>query len=192
MLFGGLAVATAAGSFERQSTVPVLDRSDAEPFSRSAPCVLKDGDGFRAWYWCCERWTRQDDWVHYNNVIRHARSSDGIHWSPAGDLCLSPGDGDEYALGRPWVIRDGDRYRMWFSARSTGDVTYRIGYAESGDGVVWSRDDAAGGLEPSGTGWDSDMVCHPCVVDAHGSRYLFYNGNAHGAGGFGYAVLDAD
>jgi hypothetical protein len=34
------------------------------------------------------------------------------------------------------------------------------------------------------------MICFPCVVDVRGRRYMFYNGNRHGATGFGYAVLD--
>jgi hypothetical protein len=81
---------------------------------------------------------------------------------------------------------------MWFAVRSRGVVTYRIGYAESSDGLVWIRKDSEGGLGPSQSGWDSEMVCHPCVVDVRGARYLFYNGNDHGAGGFGCAVLDQD
>ena len=46
---------------------------------------------------------------------------------------------DEYAISRPCVVRDADGYRMWFAAR--GD-RYRIGYAESDDGIEWRRDDA--------------------------------------------------
>jgi hypothetical protein len=36
------------------------------------------------------------------------------------------------------------------------------------------------------------MVCYPFVIDAAGKRYLFYNGNRHGATGFGYAILEQD
>jgi hypothetical protein len=82
------------------------------------------------------------------------------------------------------VIKDGDLYRMWFSAR--GDA-YRIGYAESRDGVQWVRDDAAAGLSSSGD-WDAEMQAYPAVFDHDGDRYLLYNGNDYGRTGVGWAI----
>jgi hypothetical protein len=190
LLFTGLAESPdGVQPFERVSPVPVLDRTAAEPFSRSAPCVLRDGDGFRAWYWSCERWTREGDWVHYNNVVREATSADGVQWAAAGEPLLRP-EGDDYSIGRPWVMRDSDLWRMWYSIRSSG-APYRIGYAESGDGRAWERRDQAAGLERGPDAWDEEMVCFPCVVDAGGQRLMFYNGNRHGATGFGVAVLES-
>ena len=46
-------------------------------------------------------------------------------------------------MGRPCVVHDRDRYRMWFCAR--GDA-YRLAYAESTDGLNWERDDANAAL----------------------------------------------
>ena len=66
-----------------------------------------------------------------------------------------------------------------------------IGYAESDDGLHWVRKDAEVGTGKSDTGWDSEMICYPCVVDVKGRRYMFYNGNRHGSTGFGYAVLES-
>jgi hypothetical protein len=74
---------------------------------------------------------------------------------------------------------------MWFCAR--GD-SYRLGYAESADGLAWERHDERAGLEPSDEGWDSEMIAYPCVFDRHGERYLFYNGNGYGETGIGYAI----
>ena len=34
------------------------------------------------------------------------------------------------------------------------------------------------------------MLCFPAVIDVHGQRLMFYNGNRHGATGFGVAVLE--
>lgn len=191
LLFTGLATrAGAVGPFARHARIPVLDRTDVEPFSRSAPCVLHDEGRWRVWYWSCERWVAEPDRTRYRTVVKHAESADGIHWSDAGTTCLDPPEHDDYAVGRPWVVRDADRYRMWYSIRSRGETTYRIGYAESPDGLEWAREDAAGGLLPAADGWDSEMTCFPCVVDAGGRRLLFYNGNRHGATGFGVAELD--
>jgi hypothetical protein len=191
MLFGGLATSADGSSFQKVSRVPILERTDAEPFSRSAPCVLAVEGGYRMWYWSCLRWTEGGGGMHYNNVIRHARSADGVRWESQGDVCLEPDWSLEYSLGRPWVLHEGGLYRMWFSVRSE-EQPYRLGYAESRDGLVWTRRDEVVGLDRSASGWDAEMVCYPCVVDAGGNRYLFYNGNRHGATGFGYAVLEQD
>jgi hypothetical protein len=79
---------------------------------------------------------------------------------------------------------------MWYSIRSR-TRPYRLGYAESADGLQWTRHDAEVGLARSPAGWDSEMVCYPAVIDVRGRRLLFYNGNRHGATGFGVAVLEA-
>jgi hypothetical protein len=80
---------------------------------------------------------------------------------------------------------------MWFSVRSHSRP-YRIGYAESADGRRWERMDHRAGIAASASGWDSEMICYPAVIDAGGRRLLFYNGNRHGATGFGVAVLEQD
>jgi hypothetical protein len=74
---------------------------------------------------------------------------------------------------------------MWFSVRG---AHYRIGYAESKDGLSWIRDDAAGGLPPSRAGWDSKMTAYPCVMRRGEVLYMLYNGNDYGATGIGVAV----
>jgi predicted GH43/DUF377 family glycosyl hydrolase len=192
MLFTGLARCDpSAGRWERHSRTPVLDRTGAEPFSRSAPWVVREGGRFRMWYWSCVRWAPTPAGAHYNNVILHAASDDGIHWQGDGRLCLSPSAPGEYALGRPAVVRDGGLYRMWFSARSHPDG-YAIGYAESPDGLDWVRKDEQVGIHRSDEGWDAEMICYPAVIDAGGRRLMFYNGNRHGATGFGVAVLEDD
>lgn len=192
MLFAGLAVWNEdRGVFCRQQETPVLDRTISEPFSRAAPFVLPVSGGFRAWYWSCVGWTEGPEGVHYNNVIRTATSTDGRVWDAETAVCLEPLGGDEYSLGRPWVIREAHGYRMWFSARSFGR-RYVVGYAESRDGIVWTRRDDLVGISASATGWDSEMICYPCVVNVLDRRYLFYNGNRHGSTGFGVAVQEQD
>ena len=52
------------------------------------------------------------------------------------------------------------------------------------------RDDAAGGLDVSATGWDADMQCYPHAFGCDDQVYLLYNGNAFGRDGFGVAVLE--
>ena len=189
MLFSGMAIEQPSGTFQRHAVTPVLDRSPTEPFSRSAPFIRVEEGMFRMWYWSCTRWMETPQGVHYNNVIRHATSRDGIVWQSDEHICLEPNLPDEYAIGRPCVIWDEDRYRMWYSTRSFSRL-YSMGYAESADGLTWERKDELAGITTSESGWDSEMVCYPYVLEIKGRLHMFYNGNRHGASGFGLAVED--
>jgi predicted GH43/DUF377 family glycosyl hydrolase len=190
MLFTGLAVEQQKGSFVKYSKVPILDRTREEPFSRSAPYVMRDEGEFKMWYWSCTEWINRDAEVHYHNVIRYATSSDAIQWVPDEHICIRPTPPDEYSVGRPWVIHSGKLYQMWYSVRSFSNP-YFIGYAESEDGIHWLRKDNEAGIYRATEGWDSEMVCYPCVVSVKGQLHMFYNGNGYGNTGFGYAVLES-
>lgn len=192
MLFSGMAVSKdSGGTWSKHARIPVLDRTDAEPSFRSAPFVKLEEGTFKVWYTSCVHWSNEGGWVHYNNVIRYAESKDGYVWDGINQVCFAPEGPDDYAVGRPCILREGELYKMWYSIRSRQQITYRIGYAESADGVTWVRKDNETGIDPSETGWDSEMICYPFVVDAGGKRYMFYNGNRHGSTGFGCAVLDS-
>ena len=193
MLFAGVATSHDGGeSFARWAPVPVLDRTPAEPFIRSATTIVADdGGGMRMWYVSAREWVEVDGAPTPTYIVRTATSRDGFSWDADEGVCIEFADAGEYGFGRPWVLHEGGRYRMWYSIRSRSHP-YRIGYAESGDGLSWTRMDNHVGIAASATGWDSEMICFPCVVDSGGRRYMFYNGNRHGATGFGYAELVQD
>jgi len=182
----GLARRTAPdGAFERVSPAPVLDRNRHDPFSISYPWVMPDGDGLRMWYGSNLAWGAKPETMAH--VIKTARSSDGILWSPSGKVAIGlDGDG-EYALSRPCVRRQGDDWRMWYSYRG---AAYRIGYARSHDGETWRRQDENAGIEPSATGWDAGAVQYAYVFDHAGRQFMFYNGRNYGIDGFGLAILE--
>lgn len=188
LLFSGLAVRGPDGRFVRYSPVPILDRIAGEPYLRSAMSVLVEDGGYRAWYVSGEGWEPIRDRLFPRYSIYGASSQDGIHWVSTGQPCVRI-EGDEYGLGRPWVLRERDGYSMWYSIRSESRA-YRIGYADSRDGASWQRRDSEEGLEVSPAGWDCEMTCYACVVDVDGQRLMFYNGNRHGATGFGWAVAE--
>ena len=79
-------------------------------------------------------------------------------------------------------------YRMFFT-KGTITKDYFAGYAESEDGLTWSRMDEKIGIQKSKTGWDSEMLCYPSVIEVNRKAYMFYNGNNFGYDGFGYAIL---
>jgi hypothetical protein len=190
-MFTGLARSHDGESFARHSNVPVLDRTDAEPTLRSGTFVSPSDAGFRAWYMTGREWGESDGRLRPRYHMRYIESEDGISWPPEGTPCLEPEAPDEYGFGRPYVIREDGRYRMWYSIR-THSRGYRLGYAESPDGIAWTRCDNRAGLDVSPSGWDSQMVFGGWIQEAQAGRYLFYNGNGYGESGFGVAVADAD
>lgn len=183
----GLAVSRDGLHFERFSPAPVLDRNGVDPYSLSYPYVLSDEDGWRMWYGSNLRWgSEQRDMDH---VIKYARGRDAATWEPTGDVCIGIENPDEYAFSRPCVIRNGSQWQMWYSYRGP---SYRVGYAESTDGVHWTRNDATAGIAPAAEGWDAESVEYPWVFDHDGERYMLYNGNRYGLTGFGLAILERD
>jgi hypothetical protein len=190
----GLAVSIDGGNiFERVHEAPVLDRDSQDPFSTHMPFVMRDGSAWQMWYMATTRWQEYDGRYEPVYLIKHAVSGDGITWRRTSRPCIAPTSPDE-AIGIPRVVRDGQLYRMWYSYRATTGFrtelsrSYRIGYAESDDGLDWQRMDQAVGIGPSETGWDSEMVEYAAVYDHDGRRHMLYNGNGFGMSGIGHAV----
>jgi hypothetical protein len=109
-----------------------------------------------------------------------------VTWRPTGIVCIDYASASEYAIARPHVVKEGDRYRMWYSHRG---AAYRIGYAESRDGLRWERRDAEAGIDVSASGWDAQMIAYPCVFRHAGQLLMLYNGNDYGRTGIGLAAL---
>lgn len=190
----GLAVSTDGGvSFERADQAPLLSRDGGEPPGTNSPFVMRDGDRWRMWFGSFTGWDKSTGRAEPMYVIRHASSSDGVQWERSGGDVVEPLSNSE-ANARAWVLRDGGSYRMWFSYRSILDFrenpahSYRIGYAESDDGLRWERRDSLAGLGPSKEGWDSEMAAYGCVYEHGGARHMLYNGNGFGRSGIGHAV----
>jgi predicted GH43/DUF377 family glycosyl hydrolase len=141
------------------------------------------------WYASYREWFTKDGepWPRYH--IRYAESQDGKQWTKKNKPCIDFENEKEEALARPWIITENNKYKMWYSRRSHPE-SYRIGYAESNDGLVWTRKDDEAGITTSTKGWDSEMVTYPCVFDHGGNRYMLYNGNSHGKSGLGIAVME--
>lgn len=183
-LVAGLAISDDGGeSFRRVFRVPILDRTEDEPYTlNTGPCVLKEGEIWRMWYVSGVEWVHRD-LPRYN--IKYAESRDGLHWERPGITCIDFSSPEETSLARPCVIKDGDIYRMWFSHKG---VNYRIGYAESDDGLHWVRSDQDAGIDASESGWDSEMIEYTYVFTHKGTKYMLYNGNGYGTDGIGLAV----
>jgi hypothetical protein len=158
--------------------------------------VLIEDGRWRAWYQSCTSWQIIDGQPEPFYHLKYAESPDGISWKRDGIVAIDYADDTEGGICGASVSRDADIYRMWYSYRKARDYrhnrkhSYRVGYAESHDGINWSRRDAQAGIDVSETGWDSEMVAYPFVFRYGDRQYLFYNGNGFGRSGFGYAVSE--
>jgi hypothetical protein len=185
----GLARSTDGGqSFRKTSPAPLFDRSSVDPYLTASPWVLVENGTWRMWYVSGTEWAHSADGPRHRYHIKYAESSDGLRWDRRGIVCIDYQSPEEHAVGRPCVIRDGDGYRMWYSYRG---AQYRIGYAESDDGIVWTRMDTKSVLDVSDTGWDSEMVTYPLVVSHRNRLHMMYNGNGYGRTGIGLACATA-
>jgi sucrose-6-phosphate hydrolase SacC (GH32 family) len=188
----GVAVSKDGGRcFRRLVPGPVLDRAPEDPYSATSPAVIRTGNVWHTFYSSGRGWIEVEGKQEHIYDLRHATSSDGIHWRRDG-VAIAQAHPEE-ALTRPSLwFRDGEWW-MWFSYRGSrgfrdGKTAYRIGFARSTDLVHWQREDDCAGIELSETGWDSQMMAYPCVVSSPAGVLMFYNGNYFGRDGFGYAV----
>lgn len=179
--------------------IQILHPTPSEPDQRSAPCVvrLEGGEGYRLYYVGGRGWETIEGELFGGRemptyVIRSAVSEDLIHWEEEEGVRLDL-EGDEFGLGRPFVFQFPEelteRYGRWgmlFSQRQR-HLSYRLGLALSEDGLSWRRTDFP--IEPSASGWDSEMICYGSLLFVGGGAFLFYNGNAHGRDGFGCAKV---
>jgi hypothetical protein len=190
--FVGLAISQDEGkTFQKVSKAPLLERNNIDPYLTVTPCVLIEDGLWRMWYTSATRWeAREKEKPKHYYHIKYAESFDGIHWDRKGIVCIDYQSQEEYAIARPCVIREKDGlYRMWYCYRGQ---SYRIGYAESRDGIRWERKDGEAGIDVSKSGWDSEMIEYPFVFDHDGERYMLYNGNGYGKTGMGLAVLSRE
>ena len=187
-LIAGLAVSEDGGlTFNRISRAPILRLTDKEPFMiLTAPCVLKEGSLWKMWYVSGFKWEHAD-LPCYN--IKYAESQNGVDWNQPGTVCIESPLGNETSLARPCVFKDEGAYKMFYSYKRDGNP-YRIGYAESPDGIKWTRKDEEVEMDVSQSGWDSEMIEYAYIFPYKKRKYMLYNGNGYGLTGAGLAVLE--
>mgnify|MGYP003351118836 FL=1 len=80
---------------------------------------------------------------------------------------------------------------MWYGYRENLNKgeKYKMGYAISKDNKTWTRQDNINTIQSSETGWDSEMVCYPYILELKDKTIMFYSGNNYGKEGFGYAQI---
>lgn len=188
-IYSGLAVSEDGGdSFKRVSNAPILDRRNNELHQRSAIEVMKKDGKYKMWYTANVGWI--DNGIHLapKYDIKYLESDTLDKWYDEPRLSLELKD-DEYGLTMPQVFFEDNKYKMFYSIRSISKG-YRLGYAESKDGINFERQDYKMDIDVSDNGFDSEMLCFGKIFRYNNKVYLFYCGNHYGIGGLGYAELE--
>ena len=165
---------------------PIMAQALHEPYCCASPTVIFDEDKYKMWYASMDRWEKNGDELKHYYDIKYAESLDGINWHRFSKGVITYQNDSEYAFGRPFVLKEHNIYKMWYCYRG---ISYRIGYAESIDGINWNRMDSTIDLNVSESGWDSEMIEYPTIFDYRNERYMLYNGNGYGKTGIGLAKL---
>ena len=183
----GLAISKDGGkSFQKFSEGPILDRNVIDPYFVASPTVIKEKKLWKMWYVSGLGWQIRKGKIFSPYHIRYAESKDGINWERNGIVSINFKNKSETRIGRASIQKNKGKYLMWYSYASK---SYRIGFAESNDGIKWRRKDNCVGISTSEKGWDSQMIEYPYVFLHNGTTYMLYNGNNYGKTGFGLAVL---
>jgi len=185
---GGVLGQGAAGAFDERAAFTVN--------------AFKDGDLIRMYYGGGDSVQQQAGCNGINAVhwrIGLATSTDGVNFTRvAGDQAkgsiLDNGTGDDfdsYLTYRPNVLKDGATYRMWYNGSTkpfncpTGTLALnrRIGYAESTDGLHFTKMNTGPGLDgsvlPLGApgSIDAQQVGYVWVIKDTNDYKMYYSAN---------------
>ena len=188
----GHATSTDGVTWEIDSANPVLVRGAAGEWDDTAlwgVAILHDESGFRMWY----AGRDSDDML---GRVGTATSSDGSMWTkhaqnPIMDVGPTGSFDDELVMPGT-VIFENELYRMWYmSSRELpdpDDYDWRIGYAESGDGLTWHRRPEP--VFDPGKSWENWLVYSPSVLFDGSEYHMWYTGHSGSHIAIGYAVSD--
>ncbi len=152
-----------------------------------APSVVKIDGEYLLWY----DGTNTSD-LYRGWSIGLATSRDGSAWSRwQGNPVLGPGaEGgwDGVSVHDPRVIRDGQRFLMWYSGFDGRQ--WRVGLATSEDGRQWTKSQNNPVLEPGQPGsWDDTSVAYSSVILSDGMYRMWYQGgDSRGTWRIGHAT----
>ena len=133
--------------------------------------ALWDGENYRL-YFTCES---GDSYYSIGLFISPHLDSLWVEYENNPVFAPDPTIWDSLAVMTPHVIKDGDIYKMWYSARIEGGNRH-IGYAESSDGIDWDRLSTPVLSPVPGSDWESVNMVSPCVIKENDTSYtMWYN-----------------
>ena len=133
--------------------------------------VLKDGSTYKMWYFGNNGGGAGSDRIGY------AWSSDGTTWSRRANAVLSTSSGkfDSSSQSHPHVLKINQKYYMYYTGYDGSN--YRIGVAESWDGINWTKMNSGNAVLTLGV-WDSSVLIEHSAVRLAYQYYIYYAGGA--------------
>lgn len=127
--------------------------------------LLQENNLYRMWF----------SWRDYES-IGLTESPDGIHW---GDPVIvfepSSTSGWETKVNRPFVLRRGDEYFLWYTGQTESNSC--LGYARSQDGIHWTDRSISPVLTPEKTWEKTSVMCPSVLYDEESKNFrLWYSG----------------
>ena len=153
--------------------------TDPDKTDAGMPYVIKENGVYKMWYTASDNsgvtWT-----------LCYATSTDGINWTKHGKVVdISPGKFDSRGVTGPSVIKTNDIYEMWYSGIEAPFVPdiWRIGYAQSRDGINWQKIDGPKtkgswyeGSQINGR-FDKDNILCQAVLREENTYKIWYGGS---------------
>jgi len=188
-VLGGLAISDDGGvTFKRHQRVPVFERTHSETLFRVPHTILHQDGTWRAWYGGGDHFIVGEGKTLPVYNVRYTESDTPFSFGNEGRVFLDI-SGLEYRIGRPFLFSRSANDHYLFYGYSTETQPYRLGYARSSDLVDWRRYDNDIGLDVAASGWNSEMIAYPGLVQIGDKIFMFYNGRSYGKDGFGMAEL---
>lgn len=188
----GLSVSNDGGrTFEKVFAGPVIGPGLDEPYFTGSCKVIKVNKTYLAYYVSCIGWKEIDGKMEPYYNLKIAESRNALIWNLLNKTAI-PLRKNEGGIASPSILVENNIFKMWFSVRGESDYrenpnnTYRIGYAESFDGILWERKENDV-LPLSIDGFDSKMITYGFVLKNKKILQMFYNGNGFGISGLGLA-----
>jgi predicted GH43/DUF377 family glycosyl hydrolase len=132
------------------------------------PSVLHDTSDYKIWY--------DGAIIDGNAQVGLARSKDGVSWKkfPRNPVLIgSPDTWDASGEHAPFVMKDGDLYKMWYEG-SDGNVR-QLGYATSRNGITWRKYPGNPVLQAGPEHYDQFVAGHGTVLYEDGLYKLWYH-----------------
>ena len=139
------------------------------------PAVVKEAGGYAMYYGAVK-----GDFSDGNTVrIFRATSPDGVQWQRHAAPVLEPGpkgSWDSVKVESPSILKlPGGRYRLYYAGSNIPDseAGFQIGFAESQDGIAWTKhpDNPVLRLDPAG---DELSLLGQSVVHKDGEFWMWY------------------
>jgi len=159
----GLAESDDGITWQKKSASPLLvpeNESGVTQISIEEPVVIKNNI-YHMWY--CSTDADQKYHIHY------ATSADGINWQKYPGYVLSGSESwESRGVTNPFVIYKDGQYWMWYQAWGSGN--WKIGFAQSTDGIHWQKYPGNPLILPESLGVDGN----PGVIFMNNKFYLWY------------------